>query len=457
MRKTLLAAALVTALPIAAFAQTPAPTGSVEVYGILDIGAERVDNGTADVTRVTSGMSTGSRLGFRGNEVLGGGYRALFTLEMRLEADTGLTRNNGAIFFCPSTGVCPGVTLILTPQITALPPANQAAIFGGNSAVNAALLSAVSTVNSAGALFDRQAFAGLVTPFGAVLLGRQYTPMYEVLVKYNSFFDSFGGNTLQVAAVNIRANNAIQYRAELSGFIVSAMYGFGGSEGNRNERGTAPTGGDDFMGINLQYNSPAFGVGVGYNRNKTVTFAAPTESRTGLETFSIGASGTVGPVKLFATYMNAQNENPVLRPEDIQSIVFSTGGNLTAINNILGGLFLNAFDVDGLRGVVGPVDLDLIHLGLQWTIGAGSLHVSLGNAKDSARSPWATADASVDVYALAYYYNLSRRSALYASVAQANNKDQSRTALGAACCRGGWTTDRGVDSRVIQVGMRHTF
>lgn len=452
MRKTLLATALAAVFPITALAQA---TGSIELYGIVDIGVERVDNGDVSVARPTSGISTGSRWGLRGSENIGGGYRALFTLESRIEADTGAMRNTGAIFYCPTTGVCPGVALMA--PATAFPAPNQAAILGGNSAVNNALLQAVSTVNSAGALFDRQAFVGLVTPVGAVLFGRQYTPNYEVLIKYNSFADAFAGNPGQVSAINIRANNAIQYRAELMGFTLSAMYGFGGSEGNRGERSTAPGGGDDFMGVNFQYNTPAFGVGVGFNRNKTVTFSAPTESRTGLETFSVGGNATFGSMKIFATYLNAQNKNPVLQPIDVQSIVISTGGNLAAINGILGGLFINAFDVDGLRGVVGPVDLAMYHLGLQWTVGPGTVHASYSNAKDTARSPWATQDASVDLYGLAYFYNLSRRSALYTAFALAANKDQSRAALGAACCRGGWTTGPGVDSRVIQVGMRHSF
>lgn len=453
MRKTLFAAALAAAIPITALAQSPG--SSIEMYGIVDIGMESVDNGTVNVKRMTSGISTGSRWGVRGNENLGGGYRALFTLESRFELDTGLTRNTGAIFYCPTTGLCPGV--VLMPPATFLPSANQAAILGGNSAVNNALLQAVSTVNGAGALFDRQAFAGLVTPVGAVILGRQYTPGYEVLVKYNSFADSFAGNPGQVSPLNIRANNAVQYRAELAGFTASLMWGLGGTEGNRVERSTGPGGGDDFYGINLQYNTPAFGVGVGYNQNKTVTFAAPTESRTSLETFSVGGNATFGSFKIFATYLNAKNDNPVLRPEDIQSIVISTGGNLAAINGILGGLYINAFDIDSLRGVVGPIDVTMYHLGLQWALGAGTLHLSYTNAKDTARSPWATTDASVDLYGAAYVHNLSRRAQLYTSYAVAANQDQARAGLGAACCRGGWTTGPGVDSRVLQLGMRHSF
>ncbi len=454
MRKTLLALSLALALP-AAFAQGAA-TSSVELYGIVDIGFENVDNGAVSANRITSGLSTGSRWGLRGREDLGGGYQAIFTLESRIEIDTGQVNNQGPIYYCGSPqAACPGVVLL--PPATLLPAPNQAAILGGSSAVNAALLAAVSEVNGAKTLFDRQAFAGLITPYGAVLAGRQYTPGYEILIKYNSFADSFAGNPGHLSALNIRANNALAYRAELKGFVLSVMYGFGGTDGNRNERTSGPTRGDDFFGANVQYNTPMFGVAVGYNRSNTVTFAAPNDSRKGLETINVGGTLNVGPAKIFAQYHKAKNENPVLRPEDVQGLIISTNGSLAAITGILGTQYINRFDVDAMRGVAGPIDLDVYHLGLQYPLGNGTLHLAYNHAKDTARSAWATADATVDSYGLAYFYNLSKRSQLYAAAALANNKDQARIALGAACCVGGWTTARGEDSRVIQVGMRHTF
>ncbi len=277
MRKGLLAIALAAAFP-AVLAQERQTTNGVELYGIVDIGGEFVDNGAVSANKITSGLSTGSRWGIRGREDLGGGYAAIFTLESRFEIDTGQLSNNGAIYYCGAPARCPSVVLT-----SPLPPTVAPAILGGVNAVNAALLQAVSTVNSPNALFDRQAYAGLITPFGAVLAGRQYTPGYEVLVKYNSFYDSFAGNPGQIATINLRANNAIQYRAEMKGFALSAMYGFGGAEGTaggRNERSTV-TRGDDFWGMNLQYAAPAFGVGAAYQQNRTVTYAAPNENRKG--------------------------------------------------------------------------------------------------------------------------------------------------------------------------------
>jgi predicted porin len=113
--------------------------------------------------------------------------------------------------------------------------------------------------------------------------------------------------------------------------------------------------------------------------------------------------------------------------------------------------------VNGLRGVVGPTDMNLYHLGAQWTVGRHQLLASYAYANDSSRSPWATADATTQSFGLAYYYNFSKRTALYAAAALANNDDQARIALGAACCVGGWTTGWGEDGRNLQLGMRHTF
>lgn len=77
-----LAATLATALP--AVAQ------QVTLYGRLDLSlAQRAD--AADNTELRNG--SGSRLGVRGSEDLGGGLRAVFGLEHRFDADTGAAGN----------------------------------------------------------------------------------------------------------------------------------------------------------------------------------------------------------------------------------------------------------------------------------------------------------------------------------------------------------------------------
>ena len=456
MRKSLVAVALAFVFP-AAFAQS-----NVTLYGLVDVGVERLDIGSLSATRIMSGISQGSRWGLRGTEALGGGYSAIFTLESRINIDTGSVTNNDSLYWCRPAGstaaaVCPGVGLV-----TPLPPTAAPAVVGGINAVNNSLLQAITTVNSAGALFDRQAYLGVVTPYGAVLGGRQYTPAYEIINKYSVLGDQTalqfgqGYNTPQ-----IRANNALQYRAELKGFTLSLMYGFGGSEGSRSERATAPTDGDDFMGGNVQYNTSNWGVGLGYNRTNVVPYATqaagtPTQ-KTGLEQLNLGGWMGFGNIKVYAQWNHRENENPVLTPADIQNLIVSTGGNLAAITGILGGLNLHPHDMDLMRGFAGPTDSDAYHLGASWTIGSHVLYGVYNYGKDKARSAWATQDATASHYGVAYFYNFSRRTALYGVIAMMDNSDQSRMSLSSAGYTTGWTTGAGEDATAFQLGVRHAF
>jgi len=102
MKKSLFALAAVTAFAGAAQAQS-----SVTVYGILDVGYvggnERLATGNTPVSTtafgnqqvvkqnssgLTQSAQSTSRLGFRGNEDLGGGTAAFFTLEMEVTPNT---------------------------------------------------------------------------------------------------------------------------------------------------------------------------------------------------------------------------------------------------------------------------------------------------------------------------------------------------------------------------------
>ena len=92
MKKHLIAAAVAGALAVPAMAQ-------VTVYGLMDIsyqsgeykdgiggGAAETDKGS---TYGVSGALSGSRLGFKGTEDLGGGMKAGFVYELGLDASTG--------------------------------------------------------------------------------------------------------------------------------------------------------------------------------------------------------------------------------------------------------------------------------------------------------------------------------------------------------------------------------
>jgi len=72
--------------------------GSVTVFGLVDTATVYSDTGTARIKSLDSGVVLGSRVGFRGEEDLGDGAKALFMLEMGLNNDTGALAQGGLGF-----------------------------------------------------------------------------------------------------------------------------------------------------------------------------------------------------------------------------------------------------------------------------------------------------------------------------------------------------------------------
>ena len=83
MQKKLIALAIAGLASTGALAQT-----NVQIYGIVDMGVVRADaDGRSNGWKVDNGLLSGSRLGFKGEEDLGGGLKALFVLEYMLMPD----------------------------------------------------------------------------------------------------------------------------------------------------------------------------------------------------------------------------------------------------------------------------------------------------------------------------------------------------------------------------------
>jgi predicted porin len=93
MKKHILAIAVASALPAIAVAQ------NVTISGVIDTGFQSYDNGTDSYLKsFDHGLST-SRLVFSGSEDLGGGLRASFTLDMRVNPTNGsLSSSTGSAF-----------------------------------------------------------------------------------------------------------------------------------------------------------------------------------------------------------------------------------------------------------------------------------------------------------------------------------------------------------------------
>ena len=81
MKTKLLAAVIATCFAAPAFAQS-----SVVIYGIADAGIMKTKGEKA---KLVSGIADGSRIGFKGTEDIGNGFKAIFQLEARVELDTG--------------------------------------------------------------------------------------------------------------------------------------------------------------------------------------------------------------------------------------------------------------------------------------------------------------------------------------------------------------------------------
>jgi predicted porin len=157
MKKHLIAAAVAGVLAAPAMAQ-------VTVYGVVELGVANTDAAT-NTTKMGSGAINTSRLGFSGSEDLGGGMKAIFGLEMRLDPSNGANQE--------SAGAAGGTT---------------------------------ST-----AFFERGAYVGLSGGFGTVKLGRIDHQGGEN--NDASFFDSMGNQGLINGNVEIGSdmNDTISY------------------------------------------------------------------------------------------------------------------------------------------------------------------------------------------------------------------------------------------------------
>ena len=271
MKKTLIVAAVAASFATAANAQS-----SVTLYGLIDAGftyvnneaASNVANGSAAAFRLSSGNINGSRWGLRGTEDLGGGMKAIFTLE------SGFSMGDG------SAGQGPAKT--------------------------------VANPNPSGREFGRQAFAGISTAqFGTVTLGRQYDSVVDYLAPMTAT-GSWGGTYFahpfdnDNADNSFRVNNSVKYQsANYSGFTFGGLYGFsnqaGGFGNNRAYSAGAQYANGPFKiaAAYLQLQNPTTNAGGAVNDEagaaNTVSNLVQNPVQT-QRTYGVGANYAIGPV-----------------------------------------------------------------------------------------------------------------------------------------------------------------
>jgi GBP family porin len=209
MKKSLMALACASAFAASANAQSTLTT-----YGIIDMGFV-AENGAASVEKLTSGVQSGTRLGFKGTEDLGDNMKALFVLETGILADAG----------------------------------------------------GFSYSTASDRAFARQSFVGLQSDAGTLTLGRQYTPFFLALNGVaDPFASGLAGNAQNlIPHTGIRMDNAVKYVTPIfSGVSAEVAYGFGESPSgnaaaNRN------------VGGSIGYSDSALNVRLAYHRANNAT------------------------------------------------------------------------------------------------------------------------------------------------------------------------------------------
>lgn len=409
--------ALASALCCASLAQAQTGPG-VTLYGLADAGITSVSGLKAGtVTQLASGIMEGSRWGIKGTEDMGGGYKAIFTLEARVELDTGMSSNRP----------------ISWPQLS--DRFSQSALLGLPGALQPAvdavdgLLANQYGVNVNNAVFDRQAFVGLITPVGAVLAGRQYTPAYETFGTFDTMATQSAlsaGQIVQFPAVfEIRSSNALSYRIVKDGISGSVMFAPGEVAGDADK--------GRMLGVNAAYKTDAFSVGLGYNtKNNELGDKSLTST-------VLGASMNMGSSKISSLVAKIKDDNP----NGLSAIAPAL---TPTIGPVFAGLvqtaFIDAFKQDGT----------LFHIGYRNVTGPHTISVAYNRYDD--KRP---ANADVKSYGAAYTYALSKRTDLNAVLVRFDNSANAQVAPGGNGYLGGVTKSAGTDSTGLAFGIRHRF
>lgn len=255
-----------------------------------------------------------------------------------------------------------------------------------------------------GLTFNRRSTVSIGGDWGELRLGRDYTPSFWTQSVFNPFSTLGVGGTLLnslsiVGPTSVRASNSIQY---LYGHAFNAMANGVGNKGfhgavsyfmGENNSGTPTSKDGDGYSVRVGYNTGPIMVAIGGTRTK---YAAGDVQQN-----NIAGSYDFGVARLMATYERDKN------------------GAVTAKAYVIGATI---------------------------PAGPGYIRATYTDFKtDAAGSP------ETKHLALGYVYNLSKRTALYATAARVNNSGSAKFALGAA------TTAAGENSTGYDMGIRHIF
>lgn len=279
MKKTQQMSALCCAMiatGAAAQDRAPAPS-SVTLFGIVDACVVSHKSATGASLQVNGGgCFYGSRIGFRGNEDLGGGLRAYFHLEGGFSADSGQFGQGGRIF-------------------------------------------------------GRKSIVGISGNWGALEAGREYAPAFYILSATDPMQLGVGSATATVwsgspgTAVG-RTDNSINYNSPSFGGVTARVQIAPGEQ-------TAPAAarGGDTTGLNLMYRDKQLVVGLAHASVRNAAANANDKATTVAAKYDFGAFSVAGIVQSGAwagTRATAASSPTAMFSRDYRSYV--VGGSFNA-------------------------------------------------------------------------------------------------------------------------------
>jgi predicted porin len=285
----------------------------------------------------------------------------------------------------------------------------------GNGTTTVALPGGGSVTNENSFLFQRRSTVSLSNQWGELRLGRDYTPQF-----WNwTVFDPFGTNgvgaatnlALEVGNIGgsggaygtlVRANNSVQY------ILPNGVFGPGLYGQVMVAAGEAALG-NKMWGGRIGYAAGPFNVAVAYS-DTDITDAVNATN------WNIAGSWDFKFLKLSAFYSQIEADGVILAPEQ-----------------------KNWF------------------IGASMPFGQANFKISWGQADGTNFSAIASAAGSTSrgakQWALGADYNLSKRTAVYATVAAINNDDDSAFRVTAQSS----ALSRGTSSTGFEMGVRHSF
>ncbi|BEP40483.1 porin [Variovorax sp. 375MFSha3.1] len=246
--------------------------------------------------------------------------------------------------------------------------------------------------------FARRSTVSLSGGFGELRLGRDYTPTFW----NDTVFDPFGtngsgtnvistvsGNTTLNNANYVRASNSIGYflPPNLGGFYGQFQYAL---HENASTDATSTTAASSssagrYVGGRFGYANGPLDVALGVGRSTVVDTTALQRS---VQTINLGASYDFGPVKLFGELSNVKNKFDYAAVADTH---------------------------DSYNGYL---------IGATVPVGAGLIRVAYSQVRYNEGAAGITGeDPLARKFAIGYVHNLSKRTALYATVARVNNRN----------------------------------